>query len=108
MKKIFITLLTLSTLLFLNVKTFAQKKQNFVPEKGHWQLVSNKKDKKTITVLFYNDQNQLIYQETLNNTRMNPNRVKVRRQLYYALQDACNQWALYQRITPKDLIAKRK
>jgi hypothetical protein len=108
MKKNLIALTILTLFLFLSHSVFAQEKQNYIPEKGYWQLVSNLKDKKTVTVRFYNDQNEMIYEETLSNTKMNPDRKKVRRQLYYALQDAYGQWAVAQKITGNNLIAKRK
>lgn len=108
MKRNFITSAIILVFVFLGAQGFAQKKQNYVPEKGYWQLVTNHSDKKTVTVKFYNEQNEMIYEETLNNTKMNPQRKKVRRQLYYALQDAYNQWALNQRISSTTLIAKGK
>jgi hypothetical protein len=108
MKKNLVALAIVMLFLFFTNSVFAQEKQNYIPEKGYWQLVSNLQDKKTVTVRFYTDQNEMIYEETLNNTKMNPNRKKVRRQLYYALQDAYSQWTIAQKITSSDLIAKRK
>jgi len=108
MKKNLIVLAVLLMFILLDFQLSAQKKQNYVPEKGCWQLVWNKKDKKTVTVKFYNEQNEMIYEETVYHTKMNADRTKVRRQLFYALQDAYNQWAVHQRINSTDLIAKRK
>lgn len=108
MKKIFITSAIFLLFTFLTNQLLAQKKQSYVPEKGYWQLVSNLKDKRTVTVKFYTDQNEMIYEETLSNTRMNAERKKIRRKLYYALQEAYDQWAINQRINSTDLIAKRK
>src|SRR5689334_25296574 len=107
MKKNFLTTAFLSLVLIFSLQSFAQKKQNYIPEKGHWLLVSNIHDKKTVTVQFYEDGGSMIYEETLKQ-RMNPSRQKVRRQLYFALQDAYKQWTLNRQVTATDLIAKRK
>lgn len=106
MKKNFFGLLALT--LLCSFQMLAQKKQNYIPEKGHWQLVSNIHDKKTVTVQFYEEGGTMIYEETLKHARMNPSRTKVRRQLYFALQDAYKQWSLNRQVTATDLIAKRK
>jgi len=108
MKKNIITAVFLCSFIFCTAQSFAQKKQNYIPEKGHWQLVSNIHNKKTVTVQFYEEGGTLIYEETLTNTRMNPDRKKVRRRLYLALQDAYQQWSLNRQVTTNDLIAKRK
>src|SRR5881275_2610294 len=108
MKKNTITTIILATFIFCASQGFAQKKQNYIPERGHWQLVSNIHDKKTVTVQFYEDGGAMIYEETLKNTKMNADRKKIRRQLYFALKDAYQQWTLNRQVTSTDLIAKRK
>lgn len=108
MKKNYPAAFILFIAVFAATQMFAQNKPDFVPEKGYWQLVSNVKNKKNVTVRFFNSNNEMIYEETLTNAKMNPERRKVRRQLYYAFQDAYNQWALSQKISSTDLIAKRR
>ena len=108
MKKKFLATAFFGLVLFCSLQSFAQKKQNYIPEKGYWQLVTNIHDKKTVTVQFYEEGGAMIYKETLTNARMNPSHKKVRRQLYYALKDAYQQWTLNRQITATDLIAKRK
>jgi hypothetical protein len=93
MKKTLATVCITALMMIFSISAFAQKKQSWIPEKGHWMLVSNVHDRKTITVQFYNDDNALIYQETLTNVKMNPNRKKVRRQLCLALDEAYDKWA---------------
>src|SRR3982751_1091980 len=78
MKRILLITVLTSVMAILSISCFAQNKLSWVPEKGHWMLVSNIHNKKTITVQFYNEDNALIYEETLNNVRLNPNRKKVR------------------------------
>ena len=108
MKRILLITVLTSVMAILSISCFAQNKLSWVPEKGHWMLVSNIHNKKTITVQFYNEDNALIYEETLNNVRLNPNRKKVRRQLCLALDEAYNKWAANVQIASNDLIAKRK
>jgi hypothetical protein len=108
MKKNLITIAAVLLFIFICTNTFAQKKNDYVSEKGHWQLVSNVHDKKTVTVQFYTVDGTKIYEETLYHTKLNADRKKVRRQLYLALEDACTQWASHTQISSNDLIAKRK
>ena len=108
MKKILATTVLTCLVTIISISCSAQKQKSWVPEKGHWMLVSNVHDKKTVTVQFYNDDNTLIYEEQLTNTKLNPNRKKVRRQLCLALDEAYNKWAANVQIGSNDLIAKRK
>jgi hypothetical protein len=108
MKKKLLNALALPLFIFFASQTHAQSKTNFIPEKGYWQLVSNIHDGKTVTVKFYSEQNELIYEETILNTRINPDRKKVRKQLYYALQDAYKQWAFNKQVSSANLVARRK
>ena len=95
--------------LFLLVATagFGQQKTKYIPEKGHWQLVSNIKDPRTVTVQFYNEEGVMIYEETLYKVKMNPDRKKVRRHLYYALQEAYTEWVAKSKVQSNNLVAKR-
>ena len=108
MKKYCFAVLATTILLTASSISFGQKKQNYVPEKGYWQLVSNIHEKKAVTVRFYTDENTMIYEEKISNKKLNPNRQRVRRQLYYALQEAYNQWASNRMIKNNDLVVKRK
>jgi hypothetical protein len=106
MKKNIIALLV--TLFYLTYSSsLSAQKQKYVPEKGHWQLVSNIRDKKTVTVQFYTNEGIKMYEETLNNVRMNVSRKKVRKQLYYALKEAYGEWMQNALVSSTHLIAKR-
>ena len=107
MKKNIITLLVISFYLALSTPLSAQKQNKYVPEKGHWQLVSNIHDKKTVTVQFYTNDGIKIYEETLTNVKMNVSRKKVRKQLYYALKEAYGEWIQNALVSSNNLIAKR-
>jgi hypothetical protein len=109
MKKIYLpAILLIFVLSFAGLSSSAQKKTNYIPQQGYWQLVSNVHNKGVVTVQFYSEDNELMYQETVNN-RMNVNRRKVRRQLYLALQEAYGVYAATHAMpVAKDLIAKRK
>jgi hypothetical protein len=108
MKKNLIAAFIVSLFIFLNTACSAQKKSSYIPEKGYWVLVSNKHDKKNVTVQFYTNDNTMIYEETLHNTRLNANRKKLRMQLCAALTEAYDQWAAHVQVRSNDLIAKRK
>jgi|SRR5215213_6576310 len=108
MKKYFATAVMSFLLMLVIAPCFAQKKPGDISSRGHWQLVSNIHDKKTITVQFYTDQNNMIYEEKLTNARMNTKRRKIRRQLNLALEEAYNQWTANMHVASINLIAKRK
>jgi predicted LPLAT superfamily acyltransferase len=74
MKKIIITL---AILIIAAVSSFAQNKPSTT---GSWVIESNVKQPKVQTVKFYNNDNQLLYSETVNK-RLNINRKKIRQNL---------------------------
>lgn len=71
--------------------TFAQKK-SYVPEEGFWVLESNKKEKKSSLVKFYDDHSALIYEERVTGVRMNIKRKKTLLHLKAALEKAMVAW----------------
>src|SRR4051812_43625406 len=108
-KNIFTAIILVFFITLTGAKLSAQKKTDYIPEKGHWQLVSNIHEKKVITVQFYSAEGDLMYEETVTNRKLNVNRKEVRRQLYYALQEAYEAWAAtHVQVQTKDLIAKRR
>lgn len=52
---------------------------------AHWVIESNVKSPKISVVKFYNDQQELIYQETISGKRMNIKRTKIKKGLDQAL-----------------------
>lgn len=107
MKKKIILMASVLLLSTICLEAVAQKKNDYVPEKGFWQLISNKHDKKTVTVQFYNEDKVLMYEETLH-ARLNVNRKKTRRELCEALSEAYKSWSFnHARPEATNLIAKR-
>jgi hypothetical protein len=70
----------------------AQVKQNDLPEKGFYVLINNKDSANATTVQFYNDNQQLIYEEKLMGRKLNLDRKKVRRSLNSCLNKALLAW----------------
>ena len=109
MKKSIIPMTIFSLLISLcSLQSSAQKKIKYIPDKGFWVLISNIHQKKVITVQFYNDENNLMYQETVTNVKLDINRRKVRHKLYNALNEAYQIWEVTHAVCQaKYLVAKR-
>lgn len=87
MKKTFLLLLLFSTL-----ATSAQDKKPAMPSEGFWVIENNVKTPKQSTVFFYNQDQTLIYKETISGKRLNVNRKKVVRRLNNALTQSLIAW----------------
>jgi hypothetical protein len=64
----------------------------WVPDKGYWVLESNIHSPLEHTVLFYNNENTLIYKETITGMRLNPKKARVKMKLKKALETALTAW----------------
>src|ERR1700754_2503479 len=79
--------------LFISASTaYAQSKLNDLPEKGFYVLITNKDSMHVTTVQFYNDEQQLIYEEKLQGRKLNLGKKKVRRSLNSCLTKALLAW----------------
>ena len=109
MKKSIIPAIIFSLLISLcSLKSSAQKKIKYNPDKGFWVLISNVHQKKVVTVQFYSNENKLIYQEMVTNVKLDINRRKVRHKLYRALNEAYRIWEVTHTVCQaKYLVAKR-
>jgi hypothetical protein len=64
----------------------------YVSEKGYWVVESNIKDKKNHVIWFYNNDNQVVYKETIAGVKLNTSRKKVRMKLKSVLESAVVAW----------------
>lgn len=73
-------------------QTAAQEARSALPkwvsEKGYWVVRSNINDRYSHSIWFYNNNNILVYRETVTGTRLNPNKRKVRMKLKRLLESA--------------------
>jgi hypothetical protein len=80
-------------ILFISVSAVhAQSRPNDLPEKGFYVLINNKDSVNATTVQFYNDEQQLIYEEKVSGKKLNLDRKKVRRSLNSCLSKALLAW----------------
>jgi hypothetical protein len=86
MKKI-IFLLVLTT--GLSCAGFAQ--QNNEP-KGYWVIENNVKTPKQSIIYFYNNENQVVYKETVIGKKLRVNRPRVNRRLNAVLEQSLTAW----------------
>jgi hypothetical protein len=75
----------------LALRSEAQPKSslpNWISEKGYWVVESNLNDRLNHKIWFYNNQNVLVYQETVTGTRLNTSKRKLRMKLKRILEIA--------------------
>ncbi len=103
-KMILLAILLLCFFTFQSVH--AQKKKN--NEIGFWQIVSQVAQPRHLTIQFYTNDRQLIYEEILTDIRLNISRKNIRRKLDRTLQEAYEFWSRNQtKPEANDLLAKR-
>lgn len=97
-----------ASLLLSTIEAAAQKKA-LPPDCGTWQLVSNVRTPKSVSLQFYNNDGILMYEEVLEGRRLNPDRKKVAAQLNNTLVEAHQTWMKdrYATLGQKDLFSKR-
>ena len=91
MKKYPKFIIAVCAFLMISSSINAQKKFNIPPE-GFWVLESNLHNKKSTTIRFYTDSSVLVYEETVNNCRLNINRKKNLVDLKKGLEEAMMAW----------------
>lgn len=64
----------------------------WVSEKGYWVVEGNVKTPLDHTIRFYNNENMLVYTESLKGMKLNTNRRKVKMKLKKALESAIIAW----------------
>lgn len=84
-------MIAVCTFLLLGSSINAQKK-NIIPVEGFWVLESNVHNNKSTIIRFYTDKSVLIYEETVNNCRLNINRKKNVLNLNKGLEEAIVAW----------------
>ncbi len=87
MKKTFLLLLLFSTM-----AASAQTKKQPMPAEGFWVIENNVKSPKESTVFFYNQDQTLIYKESISGKKLNVNRKKIVRRLNNALTQSLIAW----------------
>lgn len=78
-----------------SISSAAQEKNSvpkYVSEKGYWVVESNVKDKKNHTIWFYNNDDQVIYKETVTGVKLNTNSRKTKMKLKNVLETAVIAW----------------
>jgi len=91
-KTYFILLIATFGLLSLSLSADAQSRSACVPKNGYWVLVSNVNVKNVTTVQFYNEENQLMYEEVVRDHKVNINRLKTLRCLKKGLDTVLVAW----------------
>lgn len=80
------------TLSFASLVGFSQEQDPFIPrwvsQKGFWVVESNKSTPKDHIVRFYNNNNEMVYKETVSGVRLNLNRARVKMKLKKTLESA--------------------
>ena len=84
-------IIAVCTFLMISSSINAQKK-NYIPAEGFWVLESNVHNKKSTTIRFYTNSSVLIYEEIVNNCRLNINRKKNLIDLNKGLEEAMIAW----------------
>lgn len=80
---------------FVAVASYAQEKTvspKWVSNKGFWVIEGNKKQPKTKVIRFYNNDNILVYKETLTKVKLNPDKRKVKMKLKKVLEESVEAW----------------
>jgi hypothetical protein len=80
---------------FFFLCSFAQEEQfipRWVSDKGYWVVESNIHTPKNNTIWFYNNDNVLVYKETLTGISLNPNKRKVKMKLKRILESSVTAW----------------
>ena len=106
-QKIILGALVAISFLAFQSQALGQKKNKTV-ENGFWQIVSNVQQPRLMTIQFYTNERQLIYEEILTNVRLKISKKSVRRKLDGTLREAYEFWIVNQaRPAANDLLAKR-
>lgn len=96
MKQQLRTIAILALLSLFGAGAFAQETENAVPrwasDRGYWVVESNIHTPLNHTVRFYNNDNILVYQETLTGVKLNPDRRRTKMKLKKILESSVTAW----------------
>ncbi len=96
MKQYFKTMMTAIVLALISFSSFAQEEQpaapKWVSDKGYWVIESNIKDPLNHVVRFYNNDNVLLYKETVSGVKLNPEKRTVKMKLKKVLETTVIAW----------------
>ncbi len=96
MKQYFKTMMTAIVLALISFSSFAQEKQpaapKWVSDKGYWVIESNIKYPLNHVVRFYNNDNVLLYKETVSGVKLNPEKRTVKMKLKKVLETTVIAW----------------
>ncbi len=80
----------------VSISSFAQGSKQTAPkwvsEKGYWVVESNVRDPFNHIIRFYNNDDVMVYKETLSGVRLNLNRKKVKVKLTKVLETSALAW----------------
>lgn len=93
LRRVFLATLLITASLTAQAQT---KKESVVPREGFWVVETAPKSRQSI-VRFYNDDQKLIYEETVNQN-LNISRQQTKRQLNAALEQAMFVWNTTQKV----------
>jgi hypothetical protein len=83
-------------LVIISAISFAQVKQSSAPrwisDKGYWVIETKTSQPLNHVVRFYNNDNVLVYKETLTGVRLQPGKRKVRMKLKKVLEESIMAW----------------
>ena len=96
MKQKIKTLLAATALSLISLCSFSQTAQHAIPrwvsDKGHWVVESNIHSPLDHIIWFYNNDNVLVYKETLTGVKLNPEKRKVKMKLKKVLEASVLAW----------------
>ena len=96
MKQQFKTVLAVILFTMIGSAVFAQEEAPQVPkwhsEKGYWVVESNIHTPKDHIIRFYNNDNVLLYKETVSGIRLDPLKRKTKMQLKKILESSIDAW----------------
>jgi hypothetical protein len=91
-KKAFVVI----SICLLTIQAAAQYKQSPIPlwasQLGYWVLENNIHNERHYVVRFYNNDNLLVYTETLDGVKLNPTKKRVKMKLKKALELCITAW----------------
>jgi hypothetical protein len=91
-KLVLITGIVSAAALMAPGRSSAQIKEDWIPENGFWEIITNKAVKKVATVQFYDLDRRLIYEERLTGIAIDVRKTTTCRALNRSLQAALLTW----------------
>lgn len=96
MKQLFFTFKIIIFFSLLTSGIYAQnlksKKHRFVSDKGYWVIENNIHNPLNHTISFYNNENELLYKESLTGVKLNPEKRSIKSKLKSVLEASIIAW----------------